>query len=230
MVLNSEWENLPVEYDYMDNAFHAELPMAGVSQVLFSESYMKFGGREGINMMSMLFCQYGGGIISAKESGQGNIYCYDGELVYMTTTGAKLITDALLNPQGIPLYSGRTMNGTYVYFSLTGYPTAQYSRACITTDKTRLEGNLYRYIHPLGSQINLPASFIQNYHGSFTSNGNTFSIADNRIEIACRRGISTCDGEAFDVTLAGKYIDVVLSDGTVLALDLIHISEPTRPD
>ena len=72
MLLNSEWENLPVEYDYMDNAFHAELPMAGVSKVLFSESYMQFGGREGINMMSMLFCQYGGGIISAKESGQGN--------------------------------------------------------------------------------------------------------------------------------------------------------------
>lgn len=70
MLLNSEWENIPVEYDYMDNAFHAELPMAGVSKVLFSESYMQFGGREGINMMSMLFCQYGGGIISAKESGQ----------------------------------------------------------------------------------------------------------------------------------------------------------------
>ena len=70
MLLNSEWENLPVEYDYMDNSFQKELPSAGVSRALFSESYMQFGGREGINMMSMLFCRYGGGIISAKESGQ----------------------------------------------------------------------------------------------------------------------------------------------------------------
>ena len=217
MVLNSEWENLPVEYDYMDHSFHPELPMAGISKALFSESYMKFGGREGINMMSMLFCQYGGGIISAKESGQGNIYCYDGELVFLTATGAKLITDLSLNPQGIPLYSGRTMNGNYVFFSLAKYPTAQYSKACITTDKTRLEGSLYKYIHPSGWQINLPVSFNKDYHGNFTSNGNTFSIADNRIEIACRRGISTCDGESFDTTLAGKYVDVVLSDGTVLA-------------
>lgn len=70
MVLNPEWENLPVEYDYVDNTFREEPMMAGIDRVLFSDSYMQFNGKEGINMMSMLFCRYGGGIISAKESGQ----------------------------------------------------------------------------------------------------------------------------------------------------------------
>lgn len=37
---------------------------------MWSESYMQFGGREGINMMSMLFCGFGGGIINAENSGQ----------------------------------------------------------------------------------------------------------------------------------------------------------------
>ncbi len=59
--------------------------------------------------------------------------------------------------------------------------------------------------------------FNESYHGVFTSNGIPFSMADSRIEIACRWGISTCDGEAYDSSLAGKYIDFELSDGTVLA-------------
>ncbi len=71
MVLNPEWENLPTEYDYVDNTFREEPMMSGIDRVLFADSYMKFNGREGINMMSMLFCRYGGGTISAKESGQG---------------------------------------------------------------------------------------------------------------------------------------------------------------
>lgn len=87
MLLNPEWENLPVEYDYMTNAFHPELPTAGVSKILESESYMQFNGKEGINMMSMLFCKRGG-IISAKESGQ-NKYQFenlsDEEILFVTT-------------------------------------------------------------------------------------------------------------------------------------------------
>lgn len=77
MLLNPEWENLPVEYDYMMNSFYPELPSAGVSKILESESYMQFNGKEGINMMSMLFCMRGG-IISAKESGQNK---YQNEMV-----------------------------------------------------------------------------------------------------------------------------------------------------
>jgi len=40
-------------------------------------------------------------------------------LVYITETGEILITDLAINPQGIPLYSGRTMNGKYTYLSLS---------------------------------------------------------------------------------------------------------------
>lgn len=185
------------------------------------QSNMRFdtedGQKEGITMLSTLLCTRGG-IITVKVSGQIVVGIdYECNLVYTTVTGATLITDTLLNPQGIPLYSGKTMNGKYTYFSLTGYDQAQYSRIAITTDKTRLEGSLYNYVHPIGKLDDLPTSFNLNYHGNFTSNGNTFSLADNRIEIACRWGISTCDGESFDVSLAGKYIDIQLSDGTVLA-------------
>lgn len=70
MALNSEWENLPAEYDYVDNSFERKLPVAGIDAVMGSKSYLQFEGKEGINMMSMLFCKYGGGIISAKQSGQ----------------------------------------------------------------------------------------------------------------------------------------------------------------
>lgn len=62
MALNYEWENLPAEYDYVDNTFSTESSGA--------ESYFKFNDKEGINMMSMLFCGFGGGIINAEESGQ----------------------------------------------------------------------------------------------------------------------------------------------------------------
>lgn len=43
----------------MDNTFSVEM-----------KSYMKYDGREAINMMSMLFCRFGGGIIDAEDSGQ----------------------------------------------------------------------------------------------------------------------------------------------------------------
>lgn len=67
MKLNETWENLPLVGEYMTGEF----PLcAGIEKVLWTDSYMMFNGKEGINMMSMLFCQYGGGIITAKESGQ----------------------------------------------------------------------------------------------------------------------------------------------------------------
>ncbi len=176
----------------------------------------QYGKKEGLTMMSTLLCTRGG-VITIKVHGQIYLDTYDGDLVYRTVTGAILVTDPRLNPQGIPLYSGRTMNGKYVYFSLKGYEEAKYSKVSFTRDKTWIEGDRYKYIHPTVWSIDLPASFNKDYHGSFTSNGIPFSMADNRIEIACRWGISTCDGEAYDSSLAGKYIDFELSDGTVLA-------------
>ena len=176
----------------------------------------QYGKQEGLTMLSTLLCTRGG-VITIKVHGQIYLDTYDGDLVYKTVTGATLITDPVLNPQGIPLYSGRTMNGKYVYRSLTDYSASRYSNTGITVDKTRLEKGRYAYIHPDKNQKDLPLSFNADYHGTFTSNGNTFSMADNRIEVAVRWGISTYDGEPGDWTLAGKYLDIELSDGTVLA-------------
>lgn len=193
MKLNWKWDNLPAKTSYMS----------------FSDN--KFGERTGIMMTSMLFCKHGG-IITPVTSGQ------DIMTVRFTTTGATLIMDDKINPQGIPLYSRKTMDGKCTYFSLENYDAAKYANVAISRDKARMEGGWYKYIHPMAKQVeNLPESFNENYHGSFSSNGNEFSLADNRIEIACRWGISTCDGEAYNYTLAGKYLDIVLSDGTVLA-------------
>jgi len=68
MKLNEEWENLSIAGEYM--AGEMTLPKAGIEKALLSASYMKFNGVEGINMLSILFCQFGGGIITALESGQ----------------------------------------------------------------------------------------------------------------------------------------------------------------
>lgn len=69
MLLNPEWENLPIEYDFSSESFEVNRdfrisPIGGIDQ-----SYQQINGREQINMMSMLFCQRGG-IITAKKSGQ----------------------------------------------------------------------------------------------------------------------------------------------------------------
>ncbi|MDE7199512.1 MAG: hypothetical protein K2O15_11605 [Lachnospiraceae bacterium] len=70
MVLNTEWENLPEEYDYVDNTFDALPEAVGIGGFLEGKQYFHFGGKEAINMMSMLFCRFGGGIINAADSGQ----------------------------------------------------------------------------------------------------------------------------------------------------------------
>ena len=71
MLLNPEWENLPIEYDFSTGSFKESrdpriLPIGGLDQ-----SYQQINGKEQINMMSMLFCQHGG-IITAQKSGQIN--------------------------------------------------------------------------------------------------------------------------------------------------------------
>ena len=68
MKLNEEWENLSIAGEYMVGEM--ALPKAGIEKALLSAPYMKFNGVEGINMLSILFCQFGGGIITALESGQ----------------------------------------------------------------------------------------------------------------------------------------------------------------
>lgn len=68
MQLNDEWDNLAMAGEFMTGVFL--YPCAGIEKALLSPSYMKFNKKEGINMMSMLFCKYGGGIITAQESGQ----------------------------------------------------------------------------------------------------------------------------------------------------------------
>lgn len=214
MVLNTQWENLPEEYDYAENIFDAMPGAVGIEGFLGGKQYFQFGGKDAINMMSMLFCRFGGGIINAEKSGQNS---HNDDEVYLTATGARLITDKSINPKGIPLYSGRTMIGKGEYKDLTIYKEANYANVAFTRDKTWVEGKTYSYIHPSVWTMDLPISYRQDYHGTFISNGITFSTADNRIEIACREGISTCDGEAFDLSLAGKYVDIELSDGTVLA-------------
>lgn len=73
MVLNSEWENLPEEYDYVENTFDPVPGAAGIEGFLEGKQYFQFGGKEAINMMSMLFCRFGGGIINAVDSGQSTV-------------------------------------------------------------------------------------------------------------------------------------------------------------
>ncbi len=73
MRLNKEWENVPlVITDGLVGQFR--LPGAGIDRVLNTPSYMKFNGKEGINMMSMLFCNLGGGCITPLESGQDSYF------------------------------------------------------------------------------------------------------------------------------------------------------------
>lgn len=74
MLLNPEWENFPMYYDYFGNAYEpGVLSRGGVGNILHSDSYIKYNGKEGINMMSMIFCM-SGGIISALDSGQIHMY------------------------------------------------------------------------------------------------------------------------------------------------------------
>ena len=68
MRLNEEWENLAIAGEYMVGEISTKKQQ--VNKSLLSAPYMKFNGVEGINMLSILFCQFGGGIITALESGQ----------------------------------------------------------------------------------------------------------------------------------------------------------------
>ena len=71
MALNPLWENLPTEYDISAGRFRLrnELMDGAVTEILWPRGNMCFNGKEGINMMSMLFCRQGG-IITALGSGQ----------------------------------------------------------------------------------------------------------------------------------------------------------------
>ena len=191
MNLNWKWDNLPTDVPYFrfkDDRIKDEVP--------------------GITMTSMLFCKHGG-IITPLTPGQTKE-----EMGFIKPF---FITDKTINPQGIPLYSGQTLNSNYTYVSFEGVKTAKYENV-VPSREAAVAGDLYAYIHPIAvKKENLPESFKEDYHGSFTSNGIVCSTADNRIEIACRQRLAICDNEIWASTLAGKYIDIVLSDGTVLA-------------
>jgi len=70
MKLNDSWENLPLAGEYMTGYFSMPSDLIEYEKERCSPSYLRFNGKEGINMLSMLFCAFGGGIITAQESGQ----------------------------------------------------------------------------------------------------------------------------------------------------------------
>lgn len=72
MMLNPEWENMPLSYNWYTESFEVNFPNAGASNILSPASYQQYNGKEGINMMSMLFCRCGG-IINAVKSGQDKV-------------------------------------------------------------------------------------------------------------------------------------------------------------
>lgn len=69
MQLNEGWENMSSR-SADELMGRTRLPSAGIDSILNTPRYMKFNGKEGINMMSMLFCNLGGGFVMALESGQ----------------------------------------------------------------------------------------------------------------------------------------------------------------
>lgn len=71
MNLNEMWENLPTE---IADSISGKLPNFGIEGFFTRPHYFKFDEEEGINMMSMLFCKFGGGCITALESGQDSFY------------------------------------------------------------------------------------------------------------------------------------------------------------
>ena len=92
MRLNEEWENLAIAGEYMVGEISTKKRQ--VNKSLLSVPYMKFNGVEGINMLSILFCQFGGGIITALESGQNTSseldYFAPFNLKEQKTAGSKL--------------------------------------------------------------------------------------------------------------------------------------------
>ncbi|MDE7044044.1 MAG: hypothetical protein K2O97_03330, partial [Acetatifactor sp.] len=70
MRLNESWENLALAGEYLTGYFDISPDLVEYERDRCSPSYLRFNGKEGINMMSMLFCSFGGGIITARESGQ----------------------------------------------------------------------------------------------------------------------------------------------------------------
>lgn len=179
-------------------------------------------GHHGVNCNTFMFCRYGLGIVYITDSGQSAGATYLQQYVIETVTGARLILDSDINPRGIPLYSGPTMNGEYDIIDLTNIKYALYDNVAISSDDvTQSFGGYYKYVHPelLSSDknIQLEDTYNPKYHKRFQSRYNEFSIADNRIEVALKKGVLCPNGEKFDYYLGGKYVDIVLSDNTTLA-------------
>lgn len=72
MMLNTEWENMPLGFNWYTESFDVNFPSIGTANISSPTSYQQYNGKEGINMMSMLFCKCGG-IINAIKSGQDKV-------------------------------------------------------------------------------------------------------------------------------------------------------------
>ncbi len=173
---------------------------------------------------AFMFCRYGVGIVYITDAGQIQGKEYLRNYVVETVTGARLILDSNINPQGIPLYSGPTMNGAYASTDLRGVASAKYAAAAISTDNVYMpKAGYYKFVHAAFMNLSeaekelIKETYNPEYHGSFHSKNNEFSTADNRIEVALREDILCKDGEEFSYYLGGKYVDIILSDGTTLA-------------
>lgn len=179
-----------------------------------------------VSCETFMFCLYGIGIVYIKEDGQVQGKEFLGNYVVDTVTGARLILDSDVNPKGIPLYTTFTMNGRYQTIDLRDISDAEYGNVAITSDRVQsAKGGFYKYVHrqlvmnefTMEQNEAVKNTFQLKHHGSFQSGLNEFATADNRIEVALRENILCKDGENFNYYLGGKYVDILLGDGTVLA-------------
>ena len=135
MRLNLEWENYPMDSPYLNlDEIDRQEPVSDSYLQAVRHGAIKdvnlVSKKAGITMTSILFCKHGG-IITPVTSGQT-----DKNEIYMTVTGAVWIADEGLNPQGIPLYSGKTMNGKSEYFSLKDFTSTFVTFSFFKPSKT----------------------------------------------------------------------------------------------
>ena len=129
MKLNESWENLSLAGEYLTGYFDFSPDLIEYERDRCSPSYLRFNGKEGINMMSMLFCSFGGGIITAQESGQIP------KGAYMVELWAKNVDDiAQWYVDNVRTYCHMTQAEIKVYGESTARGRKSY--------KCDLEGNL----------------------------------------------------------------------------------------
>jgi len=94
MDLNDKWENYSLVGEYLTGYFNIPSDLIEYEKDRYLPSYFHFNGKEGINMMSILFCKFGGGIITAQESGQMIIFEPYFDFLLSYETGGDMSSDA----------------------------------------------------------------------------------------------------------------------------------------